>query len=659
MKRGLVAPALLLLMGVGPVTADYLFIKIDLNKISFSGAGQPGQPGAEGGMDPNMPPAFGNPQGQMGFNPQGQPGFQNPQGQMGFNPQAQGMMGGMANMGGEGQMFGPEFSSHVVLAFLELKSAGKPVPQQQSPVIEWDHRWGFKGRFPASPLITYTFVKKESVGKAFAKSFSKDVQEAKDPAQLARAADWALTRGLTKEFHNSMAALAKADPKNAAVANYQQLQVELKKTPSADDPATQGILSDLKGEGFRLAISEAGHYGILTRLREAPQNEAVLKRRLMRLEETYENFFNWFALQENAQQPPLPKHRLYVLLLEDKQDFHAKHAWWGGQPMVADSFTPRRDNLIVLSAKRLDENFAIFEKNVQILMTNARVSREELISGRIWDRPEYKNNVPGMAGVQTLALMQKAMEEEAERASISHAATRQLLFATGILPRLVNVPEWAQFGLASYFDAPYGALYSGVGLPSWTNLISFKYFRKNNKLGGSAYEALVRTISDRFFRDAQRAEEEFRDSPDKDKKDDKVKEQTDIARGAAWALSYYILQEKMLPQLTQYTEELNKLPRDLELDERALQACFAKAFNLGDVRDPHRLDPVKTRIFADAWFSSMLQVSLEVGDAEAVLTTYRYPPQRRPATQPNQFNVPGLAAPGVNPMPMPNPNPRP
>jgi hypothetical protein len=600
--------------------------------------------------------------GGGGFNPQmmQQKGMMQKKGGAGFNPQMMqqmqknmgpmGPMGGMpgpAGMAGanEGETAEPEFSSHVVLAFFEMRSVPKTLAQQSPPIAEVDHNFGRKGRFPVvDDKIIYTIVRKESVTKEFAKKFNTDLREAKDPARLSYAASWALAHGLTKDFHTAMATLAKAEPKHPAVANYLKVQADLKNAPTTDDPATQAILAEIKGEGYRLAVSDAGHYGILTKLPATPQSEGVLRRRLNRFEETYENFFYWFALQEGVQPPPMPKHRLYVLLLDAKEDFTSRHVWWGAQPMVADGFTPRRDNIIVLSGKRLDENYTIFEKNVQILMSAARVSREELISGAIWDRPEGKNNVHGIAGLQTLVLMQKAMEEEAERASISHEAARQLLFATGLLPRCVNVPEWAQFGLASYFDVPYGALYRGVGLPSWTNLISFKHYRRANKLGGSAYECLLRTISDRFFREAARAEEDFKENPDKEKKDDKVKEHNDIARGSAWALTYYLLQEKKLPQLMKYMEEMNNLPRDLELDDRALQGCFARAFDLIDARDPRRLDPVKTTAFANAWFSFMLGVNLEVGDAEDVLTAYRFPAPRRATTQPNQYN------PGVNPM---------
>src|SRR5262245_41185736 len=65
MKR-LLALVGLMIVCTGPVAADYLFIKIDLNKVNFSGGGD-----ANGGAQPGVQPGA-----QPGFQPGAQPGFQ-------------------------------------------------------------------------------------------------------------------------------------------------------------------------------------------------------------------------------------------------------------------------------------------------------------------------------------------------------------------------------------------------------------------------------------------------------------------------------------------------------------------------------------------------------------------------------------------------------
>src|SRR5882672_11991480 len=71
MKR-ILAFAALFVVCAGPVTADYLFIKIDLKKITFgANGGNTGQPGIQQGM-PGLPEV--QPGGQPGFQPKGFPG---------------------------------------------------------------------------------------------------------------------------------------------------------------------------------------------------------------------------------------------------------------------------------------------------------------------------------------------------------------------------------------------------------------------------------------------------------------------------------------------------------------------------------------------------------------------------------------------------------
>jgi hypothetical protein len=66
-----------------------------------------------------------------------------------------------------------------------------------------------------------------------------------------------------------------------------------------------------------------------------------------------------------------------------------------------------------------------------------------------------------------------------------------------------------------------------------------------------------------------------------------------------------------------YGQELNKLPRDLDLDAKALEGCFAKSFpDLADPKDGRRLDPVRLRQFAEEWLAYMQSVNLEQAELE-------------------------------------------
>jgi hypothetical protein len=673
MKRGIIAVAMLSALYGAPAAADYLFIKIDLAKVTFGGGGganqqAPGQPPPAG--DP-MAGGFGDPMGgfaqpipKKNANPafpnnpeafkQGGGGAQgnrtNPAGMMG----GAGMMGstsppvfGVGMMGGvpmgpmgygdPGTTTGFELAKQEITVVLELKSVMKQVNPEPYQVWEADHKLGRRGRFPIVPVVQYLRVQRESPAREFARKFTKDLQDGKDARQLAYAASWALTQGLKTDFHKTMAALVKADPKHPVGIAYRRVQEELKKPLSEDDPLTQTLLAELRAEGYRMLTSD--HYGMLTKLPPSTQTDSQMKRRLARFEETFENFFYWFALQEGTM-PPMPNKRLLVLLAHDATDFYSKQAWWGHELHVADGFTPRRDNLIILSARRLDEDYAALEKNTQQLWAMARRHRDDLVAGMFWDDRDAKQNVFGLAAVQTLAIVQKAMEEESERAAITHEGTKQLVYATGILPRFVNVPDWAQFGLASFFDTPQGSLYGGVGLPSWSQLVAFKHYRKYNKLGGSSQATLMSTITDGFFRSAREAEDPAKE------KTEKPSEQLEIARATSWALVYYLAQNRRMGNLIRFGQELSQLPRDLDLDDRTLEACFARAFDMADAKDPRRLDPLKLRQLADAWFAEMQTVNLEVPDAEDIYLGARAAAE---TARPAQRRGPGGPAPGTLP----------
>jgi len=589
----------------------------------FPGAGMGGGAGRAGGAPPGMMPPMGANAGRAG-----------------------GVPGGMMP-GGEFGAF--EQPKHEVVVAIELKTVPKQISPQPFQVYEADHRWGRKGRFPMAPIVDYHVVKQESPAREFTKKFAKDVQDGKDADRMAFAALWALRHGLKPQFHNTMADLVKLDPKHTIAAAYMAVQADLKKPLAADDPVTKSLIADLLADGYRVVPSEAGHYAVLTKVPASTQVEAQLKRRLNRFEETFENYFYWFAMQGNVPVPPMPKHRLLVLLAHDANDFHRHHAWWGSETHVADGFTPRRDNLIVLSARRLDGDYTTLEKNTQQLWAQARVNRDDLVSGAVWDLKVAKDNFFMMSAVQTLALMQKAMEEEAERAAISHEGVKQLLYATGVLPRFVNVPEWVEFGMASFFDTPQGALYPGVALPSWSQLVAFKHFRKYNRLGGSAQAALTGTITNAFFRQAREA-----DGGDQDK-GEKPSEQLEIARATAWSFVYYLGQNKRMSAMLRLGQELNQLPRDLDLDDATLQGCFARAFEMVDPKDPRKVDPARLKNLADAWFADLLAVNLEVPEVETMYLGRRaaasMPP--RPRTQQNPNTPPGLLPPGAQPGLMP------
>src|SRR5206468_5382624 len=101
-----------------------------------------------------------------------------------------------------------------------------------------------------------------------------------------------------------------------------------------------------------------------------------------------------------------------------------------------------------------------------------------------------------------------------------------------------------------------------------------------------------------------------------------VRNDWERARSTSWALVYHLIKYNKFNNLIRYSQELSELPRDLDLEPRVLEACFAKAFSMGDAKNSLRLDNSRLQSFADAWFAGMEGVNLEllavVQDALAV-----------------------------------------
>src|SRR5207244_1590368 len=108
------------------------------------------------------------------------------------------------------------------------------------------------------------------------------------------------------------------------------------------------------------------------------------------------------------------------------------------------SFFARRENLAVFSAERLDQSYEALSKQSDELWKE--FDRDKALQGKTPSRSAYDRAVTA----QTMSLMLKALEDEAELAAVSHEGTRQILTASGLLPRNLHAPEWAQAGLGSF-----------------------------------------------------------------------------------------------------------------------------------------------------------------------------------------------------------------
>jgi hypothetical protein len=405
--------------------------------------------------------------------------------------------------------------------------------------------------------------------------------------QLLELAELALTHALLDQFDKDMTELLKVSPDHPAAQAYKKyVTVDFKKANLPDDPAS--AWSDRLGS--YKTDRGAPHYTL--RYDSTNPNTQDLKDYLQQLEDNYRAFFSWLAL--HGQYLPTPVHRLTVVV-QKAEDFTNLQKVFDVAALPADGFLSRRDNLAVLSFNPLDEAYEALKNATSEMWVRDRWDKNELLKGKSSGKRESSKNI---ARAQVVALLLKAMEEESERASVTHVGSRQLAAAVGLLPRTVASPEWIQFGTGSFFETPREAYWPGTGAPHWVYLNKFKIWHDKKKLDAPD-DALRKVITDQYFLDSNQG---------------RNKDALLRARTMSWSLTYFLAQ-KHLDGLMRYYQELAGMPRDLELSSDALRGAFYRAFDLGD---PSQADNSRSQQLAREWYHFLDDAQLEVVDAYSV-----------------------------------------
>src|SRR5262249_7415785 len=142
---------------------------------------------------------------------------------------------------------------------------------------------------------------------------------------------------------------------------------------------------------------------------------------------------------------------------DDKEDLFKEIASeLTATPADDDSaFVGRREGLAVFSGKRRDDLYRMLEKSTDQYW--AQVTRSEVLKTPDGAFPRQMEALQKLE-IQMSALLMAAMERDGERATSTHEGTRQLLYASKLLPSSrVVTPEWLQFGLGSFFETPAGS----------------------------------------------------------------------------------------------------------------------------------------------------------------------------------------------------------
>jgi hypothetical protein len=288
----------------------------------------------------------------------------------------------------------------------------------------------------------------------------------------AKYAEWAKMRSATGLFELIKTALG-YDQVETALAYSKELAriMEMKKegTVPRDIAAFLAIFKDLQSkfdetlpvatEGAEwkkrlqaAATAEEKHYSVIHFGEQSVQPE-VLNTKLAQLERNYKAFFLWHAVI--GQKVPTPEKKQIVILAKRAADVPTLRAQLDGTPIVSDAFYVANHNVVVLSPERLDDTGRSF---LEIMKADYDTgwNREKLLKGIIPNAkplPE-KTEFGEMFRMCTSALVDRAMELEANEGAITRDCNRQLFVSSGILPQHVVLPKWLDQGLANLLSKP-------------------------------------------------------------------------------------------------------------------------------------------------------------------------------------------------------------
>jgi hypothetical protein len=612
MKRCFLALAVLLCGAVGMASADYVLIKVNVGQQKESvipGAGMIGVvPGGSAGPSSGSPPGMRPPGAAAGD------GFPSPNPMRGGFPRP--MPGGSAGPGGSmgpmgrpfpggagvlGESSGPPGTPIEIVTVVEVDKPFKileSVLQQQTvqrfPLVV-KTPWGVSKlwNLPGAPELRVLATSEEpNVAKRYAAEYAKVFKDKTKPSadQIQKLAEYALTHDLNDKFVEIMKKLAEDNPTNEAVVAFLKVQAAL------DRPVAKGGSAELKAHlaEYKEATlnDDKGHFVLFHKLSTNEQDK--VQGRLARLEDSLRTYYYWFALKGVVL--PVPTERLSALLTEREPEFKRSRDSLSDPPVVGDGIFARRQNLAVFCARPLDSQYDMLDKFTATKMTQFNLNRQELLKGKAIPKTSRPDAAQEIAYGGTLALAEKELEDEAERAGASHEATRQLLFASELLPRNVTIPEWVLFGMGSFFETPERSPWA---TPAGLSTVYLPAFRaelsdKGKHFEGTPLKTLRKIVTDGYFREL---------TPDdyKNKTERLMK-----ARSATWSLMYFLAQKKP-GNLQRYFNNLREMPRDLELDDAALWGCFARAFDYYDPKT-NKLDEVGLTTLAETWQNDMLNV---------------------------------------------------
>jgi hypothetical protein len=359
-----------------------------------------------------------------------------------------------------------------------------------------------------------------------------------DADKRMEAAQWALRHGLLPQFYDAVGKALEANPQHlraTLVKNLRQsMDVDLGDSMQQEKEMRELIgRSDMKfkrSKHFLLMHDTPDTFtrGKLTRADE----------RLQLLETVYEAFLMRFFAYGVALE--IPKERLKVVLFNEYKDYVLFAERLSPGLSSASGFWSGGHNTAIFYDHGTNDQFKVLAELSKILQARKQDA--------IRERTANAANTVRLA--DTISMLVEIERENSDITVVSHETTHQMAGNTGLLPRHVLIPSWVHEGLATYFETPNGANWSGVGAVNADRLEWYRMLEPDREHSNIDF-----IVGDQIF--------DFAGS-----------HETKVAGyGQAWALTHFLL-EKHFDEFMGFYRRLGEMPPHAHLSSEVITQLF-------------------------------------------------------------------------------------
>jgi Protein of unknown function (DUF1570) len=376
-----------------------------------------------------------------------------------------------------------------------------------------------------------------------------------DADKLMDTARWALRNGLLKQHYEAVSKALDADPQHQDAARVRDLKRQID-VPIGDSSRQEKEMRALVGRPD-MDIKLSKHFILMHDTSDEPVAHKKITRaeqRLELLELVYESFMLRFF--SHGVDLEIPKERLKVVLFSEYKDYLHFATKLSPDLQSASGFWDGQNNTSVFFDHATTDDFKILqEMSNQLQELKERVKklrRNERPAFKVGDRIIELKDLARMA--DTIEMLVGISRENLDIEVVSHEATHQMAGNTGLFPREVVVPSWVHEGLATYFETPDDASWSGIGAVNADRLELYRALENDR-----VHSNIDFIVGDQIFDTAATIEGTLH------------------GYGQAWALTHFLMERHFKEFMTFY-RRVGEMPPDVVISPNVLTELFKQSF---------------------------------------------------------------------------------